>query len=935
MDELTPKQRSALQRAISNPELAWVLFGKAKGAKWIPEFAEAGFLRPADLPGPIGPDPKGYITVPNWPVAQFLANNFAELLEPQNRAAATLVYEFIVEVSSNAREREVHNYRVWWHFAKAIRGIPVDVIKVDDLWMADYWLSDPFEIGITADELSDFAVNMLMSEDPRGSAIAARLLDALFATSHNQTVGDDHPSLRLDNWYAERIGKKVCGPAVTKLGREFVDLLHRRLLDVMNISARDEWSSIWRPAIEDHEQNHMHTPQDILISLLRDAFVGMVRMDAEAGVQYAADLLGSTLQIARRIAIHGLRLEFEALAKMVDTVLSPSFFTANYRHEMWWLLHDRFASFSEGQRRCVLSIVTALSERDDNGKTEAGATAYSQAIWLAAIQDQPEIRPLYEGCVRIAGATPEQPDFSSYMTTGWVKHDTPISVEELRSLEVVELISRLMEYEEPQNRSFHDVGFEGLVKALRTVVKADPLKYSLSLERFGGLDLAFVYEVIEAYSELWRESVQLPWDTIWPSLLRFGLQLVSSRDYWSEENKRPHQGFVGNRRSVNGSLGRLVEAGCQKDEHAMPIECHGDARLLMTEILSREEAKSFSPGNDAVSIAINSPRGHCLEGMINLALRESRLADRGRQGHEKEWDPYKQYFENELSDPNANELVTLFVNYLSNFLYLDKGWTIQQLHSVFDRANYVRWSCAMQAYAYVSHVYPAIYIFLRDHGHFLAALDDKHCGNHVVDKIVQNIAVAYLHGDENIDDDCSLISVLIARCRMREMSAFVHYFWTLRDDSSLVSDISERILAFWVAVDRSLDFVEGQDAFSRDKLIPLIAFLPSLGSGFLNLVLRSVEAIQDSHGNHSYELLKGIARFSKREPLSAGRLWLKMLDKMDASYPEEAIRDSLVNLKKEGTEGLKLAKEVVGRYAKLGNLNPHAIAREIGAVARG
>jgi hypothetical protein len=466
------------------------------------------------------------------------------------------------------------------------------------------------------------------------------------------------------------------------------------------------------------------------------------------------------------------------------------------------------------------------------------------------------------------------------------------------------------------------------VKAVRSVVKADPLKYLPGLKHFEMLELPFIYEVIEAYAELWREGAQLPWDAIWPNVLKFGFDLVSSDKFWDETNKESRRGFVANRYWINGSLGRLVESGAQKDDRAMPVECHDAARELIVKILARESGEAFSPESEAVSVAINSPRGRCLEGLINLALRECRLSDESSGAHNETWNVYRQIFDSELGREEEYEFVTLFVNYLPNFLYLSKDWVLANLPQVFDRERYVRWSCAMQAYAYVSNVYDSIYSFLRDNGHFLAALDDEILRERAVEKVVQNICVAYLQGKEDLEDEESLIVLLVSRLRQREISEVVHFLGALRGASELEGH-RERVIALWVAIDESLDRAPDSNTFSRAKLLRLIDYLPNLTQPFMGMVLKAVDSLDDVQDTYSYEVLKAIARFSKEMPAEATAIWLRTLEKATMSYPEEAIRDALGNLIRGGPEGRRMAKDVVGQYAKRGNLTPHDILRDV------
>ena len=52
---LTPKQKSAIERAKRNPDLQGFLFRKATGVQWFNAFKEAGFLLPTEMPQLIFP----------------------------------------------------------------------------------------------------------------------------------------------------------------------------------------------------------------------------------------------------------------------------------------------------------------------------------------------------------------------------------------------------------------------------------------------------------------------------------------------------------------------------------------------------------------------------------------------------------------------------------------------------------------------------------------------------------------------------------------------------------------------------------------------------------------------------------------------------------------------------------------------------------------
>jgi len=74
----------------------------------------------------------------------------------------------------------------------------------------------------------------------------------------------------------------------------------------------------------------------------------------------------------------------------------------------------------------------------------------------------------------------------------------------------------------------------------------------------------------------------------------------------------------------------------------------------------------------------------------------------------------------------------------------------------------------MSGYAYVSTVYEGIYDHLKKQGHFIRALDDENLKERVVEKVVQNIAIGFINGFENLNDETSLIRQLLERGKQEE-----------------------------------------------------------------------------------------------------------------------------------------------------------------------
>ena len=931
-ESLTPKQRSAIARANQKPELRLILFRKAVGLHWFDAFEEAGFLSPADIPPPVPAKDEGYVSIPVWPITDYLVATSDELRDPRNEEYAKRFLAFIRAATAYAMEQAFGNYRAWWQFSKIVRNIPPHLIDRTDLALFAYWLDDKYERGLVAENLGEhWLIDLLDKHDKHCNTLAMCLLSVLYEVKFvDKRYGDSKLQdavLRLDSWHARKITQKAAPKAGQMLRRQAVEVFRGSLERLLKTLNNDRWSPLWRAAIENHKQNHgADDAEDVLVEGMRDALLAFVNEAPTEAKDYVAELLECPFETIKRIAIYAIDQRYQQLGELACQVLADRYFTSGFLHELWHLLHNHYRQFYGSERTLVRGTIAHLVETDEDGRQNDGATAYKRAIWLKAIHEFGEDEDrLYQECIGVVGGEPEHPDFSSYMTSGWVNHESPIPKDDLLSMDVDELVKRLESYRDPGR--FREPGLEGLTKALRQVLKASPTRYFTQLHKFAGLDFPYVNELLEAYGELWTENAQLPWEEIWQHLLAFCTEVIQQDRFWNEESTQKRDSFVANRYWIVGSIGRLIENGTRSDEHAFSKRYLDQAQAILLILLEKEKGEQFKPDSDAVSISINSPRGRCVEAFVNLSLRTCRLADREKRKHVEAWNKLEPTYDKELlrADDGEYEFATLVVNYLPNFLYMSKDWVLKNLDRIFDRENYQKWLCAMNAYAYVNAVYAEIYNYLKKQGHFILALDDENLKKRVTEKIVQNIAIAFINGVEKLDNEASLIRQLLVRKKHEELSQLIWFMWTLRkgEDAKVRSKIFElwpRLLAVIDASSR-----EGQKLASR--LSTWSVFIDEVNDANKSLILAVAGYAEEDFNSH--DLLEMIARTSKAQPQEAYEIWRKLLENTCTDFPEEAVRTALQALAQSGTEGKRQAKDIVSAYLKGGNERPSVWLKEL------
>ncbi len=935
MTKLSAKEQDLLQRVYEKEDLRPLFFRKVKGIKWFDALSEKGYFNPGDIPRPVPAKEEGYVNIPSWSVVDYLVKTSPELSNDENKEYAEKFLEILVNVTNYAKENEFGNYRTSWQFAEIISQIPYKIIAPEHIDIVSYWLDDKYERGLVAQEIGEKWLPKLLEEnDDHALQLASKLLGILYKVIFiERKLGETvkrESSLRFDYYHAQKITKKVAYLAGVRLGRESILTFESQLKFILNELNSDSWSEIWQPAIEEHEQNECRDDaENVLIDAYRDSLSGYITTKPEEAKEYIKGMLDEKYQTIHRLAIHAVSTNYYICNNLIDALIDKKYFDSNYRHEMWHLLNQNYPRFDEAQKHKILKLISDITKTDD-GNYHEGATAYYKAIWLAAIRKHGEEEArLYNENVAVAKTEPDHPDFSSYTFTGWGGHESPIPLEDLQALSIEKLVEVLKSYKDPGG--FREPGIEGLTETFKQVVKSAPLRFYNRLNKFAELDLAYINEIIDAFRDLWAEKAQLPWDDIWPFLLVFCSTVIRQDRFWDPENAKQREPFVANRYWIVSGIGRLLEAGTKSDDHAFSEEHLKAAEEIIAFLLEKEVGNEYKLYSDAVSISINSPRGHCLEALINLTLRSCRLSDKkNNKDHSEVWAHFQPFYDAELVRADAEkpeyEFATLITNYLPNFLYMSKEWVLGNLSRIFDQERYLKWLCAMQGYAYVRNMYKEIYQYLKDHGDFLKALDDENVKDRVEDKVIQNIAIAYIDNFEKFSDENSLINVLISRKDHEELSHLIWFVWILRkkeDDENLRNKVYE----LWSKILETGDLSTREGKKMASQLCRWATFVDQIDDERRELLLAIAPFSDEAH--NSYELLKSIADISQTQPFEAHTIWMKMLEGSTPDYPEEAVREIFTNLIKQGAEGLRKAREAESEYLKKGNNRPSNWLREI------
>ena len=936
-NELSAKQRSALQRVLDDPALQPWLFKKVDSLIWFDAFKDRGLFSPELNPVPFETGDNTF-QIPSWPITEYLVSSSLKLKEEHDVEMAQKYLSLLREVTQYAVTNENSNYRTWWQFSKVLRNLPLEIITLGDLDCVSYWLNDKFDRYLVNKEISEWMLELIDIDTEQSVSFAIYLLDKLFAINSVESRYADkkqEAALGFDDYQAGKFVEEHAFSLGEKLGLSAVNLCERKLKEVLDINRNDKWSNVWRNAIPEHKQNSRHNDaDDIVLKLFRDTLLGYVKKYADNSAnEKLTTLISSDYQTIKRVAIYVASECFEKLEQQVKTlVIQPNHFNDKYRYELWHFIHKNFSSLLEEQQKSVIETIESLNVTDE----ESGAildkpTAYKQSNWLAAIKDVNEItQAKYRACVDITGVEPDHPDFSCYMSGGVAVDISPLSVSELAVMleDIDSLINFLNEYKEVGH--FSEPGIEGLVNTFEQLVLLDSCEVLNNLDAFIELKPHYLNKIFSAYSKLWADKAQRPWSDLWPKIINFATKLFNDAAFWDSVENTDSGPFIGDKYWVISSYSRLVESGCEKDEHAFDLTLIGDVKNTLELILNNVSGEYFSDDSDAVSIAINSPRGRCLEAYVKLALYQCRNLEKDSEEHKQLWADYQPTFDKELNKPNTAreyEFITILLMYVRNFLYLSKDWTVQNIEKMFGETNSLQWRCALQAYSYVGWLIPEIHTHFKVRKYYPALLDDETLSDTVKGRYIEYACIAYLQNRDQLDDE-SLLKLLLAREKENELSKVVWFLWSIRDQN--VEMAKKLVFALWP------DLVELINQQNSDKK-PLASKL-ALWSEYIEELTEETKAwlmavapyINDDHNGMSF--MQELARLSEYYASDVVDIWKETLSKPFYMYELSPLETIFKNILLLEQAGQILAKEIADIYIKN---NDEAVVKLYQRIIRG
>jgi hypothetical protein len=920
MAKLSAKHEAFVKLMMESDELARrgfdLLLKRSKPDEFFDALQDAGLFQASKNPAPMAAEEEGYVRIPYWAPLDYLVVVARVSGERNDVALAEKVMAIVRAVSSrrDANNQPIENYHTNRKFAEILGLVPTQVLTTQDIEMVEVWLRDRFEKGMISHALDEGLLpRLIKSVSPGDWDKAVQILSYCTAIRWQSAkeLGEEarKPVSAVDDYWLKQLLNHHVEPLAVKRGRTLADLFAQRVREVFSADGHREYGHIYRPAVEDHSQNHRwHGAENRSVEGLRDTLIAWCRTNDADAAAFVRDLLNDDFVIIQRIAIFVVSECWAQLNALFERLLAPKFLDTDYLHEVFDLLSDHYAQVSPALQQRTLELVQQLPEPDWSDEPPRALKAIQQR-WLSAMvgKGSSAVDQWFQDLKAELGTEPEHPNFSSYSEVRVGPGPSPYSVQDIIVFQKNgTLIDELNSFE--PRASWRGPTTEGLLSTLEEAVKRAPDLFLRDLSPFLDAKTPYQHAVLWGLKQAWdnpaSNDASPDWERGWPVLISFFETLVTPEEFWKPD--APQHGMVPTRRWIASTIAEFLRSGTQNDERS-----YSPALFPRTRALVKTLVEKFTPieepSNDAMTQAINSGKGKAIEALIGQVLMECRAADRAAGAHTEAWAISRPLFDSELDkcrDTNF-EFSTLAGAYLAQFRYIDKEWTEQNIPRIFPPGYPRNSAAAIDGLAYTTFARD-IYRDLVRHGVIDRALRSDPKGRVAREKLLERIAVAYLWKEDDLNSD--RFGFLFRPDGGDDLVTVTHLFWSVRGDH-LPDEQRQRIVDFWERCVRWTKEGASKPEEVLSTLATLASFLTSADGkerGLLEAVAPHVHV-----GYNAHEFVEDLGRLVDVSPDGVNEVLDKVIAARvpDFDY-EDRLKSLLERLKEKGK------REAVIKYAE-------------------
>jgi hypothetical protein len=722
----------------------------------------------------------------------------------------------------------------------------------------------------------------------------------------------------LDSYYLGEALKGSAQKLGERCGRAAIGMLSKRYAECAGAPEEDKHSYIWRSAIEDHEQNaDKDSFRTVLVDALRDAALGIANEPSEEARESIKSLLQSPYPTLVRIGIYACGERYGNVGTVFWECFRPEWFVdIPYWHELFWFIKKAFARFSAAERARFLSSVEEAGGdwKDESRREELDESHRRDLLYPAVGLGDAEIDAKYQNLVERRGPVREHPDLHMYSTSGWVGERSPVTSEELVRMSDKELLA-LMRSFVPDSKAWDGPTYRGFASSLTAAVRASDDGFATRIPMFLDMPKPYQHGLLRGLKERWADDKR---DIDWVAALSLMWSIVQEDAFQTDLNAVDVAGWEPSVHWVVTDISDLIKAGSSSTDRSMGSDVYAKSvEILHLMLLVTKPTEADEP-KDAVSHAINSPRGRALEALINVALAMRRHEVERQQDSGHAWAMVAPILNRELgmSEFGRNaDFAALAGMYCSNLHYLNARWVEDNFDRLFSKSSESAWNCAAQGFAYQRHLYAWLFERLIEGDHLRRMVFADDLSDSVAEKALQFLGLAYLEGLEKLEQG-GLLSELVAAVKTKELSQLCWFFWTLRGSQERSASRVPLILEFWKQVSIAIRESGTTQPELQSALNLLAVFIDEVTPEVKQMWMEVAPYAQVSY--HGYILVEHLARLATTYPEAVVTVFRAALSGFLPDHQREDVIQCVTRLAEIGR--IEDAEGLCNAYAAKGSM---------------
>jgi hypothetical protein len=683
-------------------------FDKLENPAWLPLLRKDGFF--AHPPALERDDENGTIAFPTWPQSRFLAR-MAKVDAVQELVLAIALE--IPETENVAVQQDLVDVTIALPLALAVRLVP----------RLKNSIASPYQP--MPDKFAALTARLADGGEVDAALELARSLFAVLPDDRKvPRTAPENEELRLppqprgnfETWHYRQAMKNVVPALVRAAGMKALEFCSDLLSEALKLSSREgdeakpeDYSSIWRPAIEPQGDHNAYGVRDALVSAVRDAAELVVNANP-ANLPYVVEYLeGRGWNVFKRIALHLLRTHPQGgddliAARLTDGALFDASYYREFRREYRLLARAHFGKLGAEQQAVIFNWIEAGPDLDEFRRRAVAMTGNPPTAeeverftnqwrldYLTPIADSLAApwRARYEDLVRKHGA-PTEADLGLEVRSVWAGPTSAKSADELRTMTVEDIITFLGSW--VPGRRFMAPSAEGIGRELGSVVKKDPERFATEALRFQTVDPTYVRALFSGLRQALGDKRGFPWKPLLELAKWVANQPVTATtEEAAPEAEDRDPGWTWTRQEI----ARLLASGFNEGETEIPFALRWQAwdvlRVLTSDPDPTAQDEARRGDSTALEIAINTTRGEALDAVMRYAvwvrrhiIREAgsdEAAFRGFVDIPEARDVLDDHLD--LAKDPARSMRAVYGRHLPWLVHLDREWVLERRERLF------------------------------------------------------------------------------------------------------------------------------------------------------------------------------------------------------------------------------------------------------------